>query len=453
MTSTLARSVVNLACAALILTGADAWAATKCKSGKKPEVFVKAKSPLRRGPGLNYPVTGFLERGRCLPLGEVSMDESWVLVEGAELFGWVPVGRLDAAGQKRAAAVKPDRAPVGSGQTRGHVWANASTDLRATPQDTAPTKKLLPEGSRLLAVATTGDGTWVQVRDERGEIGWVNARRIRDESGVLAGVPRTTRGVKVETVRIEEPVGPASTRTVMVPLQRGMLIDAQLLASMTAPMISVDTNGADAYRRYDISALAGGARIEAATSSLGPLHARFGYGLTILSGLNLDRVGDISGQHHEIRAAVGYPIEVGGLFVMPEVGYAYDNLDLDPVLPGDPIKSGGTFFSTRSHGGTAGVTFAYAVGESITLEFEGSMLLGTTSEYPIDLGQPKLTLGGFARAGARWSLADRFAMIVRYDFALRVAKFEGESTFDETITEATASQLTNGVSVGVVFGL
>src|SRR5687768_9785411 len=49
--------------------------AAKCK---ETEVLVKARTPVRRGPGLNYPVGAFLETSRCLAFAERSMDERWV---------------------------------------------------------------------------------------------------------------------------------------------------------------------------------------------------------------------------------------------------------------------------------------------------------------------------------------------------------------------------------------
>ena len=56
-------------------------AAPDCKAqGGKPRVFVRAKTPVRRGPGLNYPVSSFLEQGGCMAFLEISADERWALV-------------------------------------------------------------------------------------------------------------------------------------------------------------------------------------------------------------------------------------------------------------------------------------------------------------------------------------------------------------------------------------
>ena len=91
-------------------------------------------------------------------MGEVSMDETWVLIEAGDLFGWVPSTRLSKEGQKRIHAMVPDRAPVGSGQTRGYVWTNQSTNLQETPQMHSRMVRLVAMGERLLALASTGDG-------------------------------------------------------------------------------------------------------------------------------------------------------------------------------------------------------------------------------------------------------------------------------------------------------
>jgi uncharacterized protein YgiM (DUF1202 family) len=434
-----------------------AVASAKCRGkGEHPEIFVKPKTPLRRGPGLNYPVTAFLEKGRCLKLGEVSMDEAWVLVEASDVFGWVPAQRLSGADRKRVAAIKPSRAPVGSGQTRGVVWTNQSEALRETPQETAATVKLLPKGDQLIALAATGDGVWVQVRDERGDVGWIPATRIRDESGVLAGVPRTSQGVEVRTVTFveTEPGEGGPSRTILVPMQRGVLIDAQLLVGAMNPSHTLDSNGQAAYRRYEIRAVSAAARVEAQTSSLGPLHGRASYGLTLLTGLASEgQEGAIGGAIHEVRTVLGLPIELGPIWIAPELGYTFVNVDLEPILPGDPIESGGTFFSSRTHAGTAGVSLTWAASERIAFDLELAGLVGTTDEYPLDLGRPGLTVGGVAGLGVRLALGDSAALVGRWDARLRRARFDGPSVSDPSIGEATLSVFDQGLFAGAVFAL
>ena len=133
-----------------------------------PEILVRAKSTIRRGPGPNYPSVKVLSESRCFKMGEVSMDETWVLVESEDLFGWVSASRLSKSSRKKISAIRPDRGPVGSGQTRGYVWTNQSTNLKDTPQEHSKTLRLVAKGERVLALAATGDGVWIQVRDLRG---------------------------------------------------------------------------------------------------------------------------------------------------------------------------------------------------------------------------------------------------------------------------------------------
>ncbi|MEE2901081.1 MAG: SH3 domain-containing protein, partial [Myxococcota bacterium] len=215
------------------------------------------------------------------------MDESWVLIESDELFGWVPSHKLSKEGMSRIQDMVPDRAPVGSGQTRGYVWTNQSTNLQETPQMHSKMLRLVAMGERLLALASTGDGVWIQVRDRRGDQGWVRARRIRDETGVLAGLPRTSRGVKVETVRLTEGSG-GEVKTILVPMQQGVLIDAEACLGIDFPFLSLDSDGEDFFRRYDIKATAPTLRIKATTTSLKPWSLSFEYNYTYLAGLGAD---------------------------------------------------------------------------------------------------------------------------------------------------------------------
>src|SRR5215470_12659349 len=191
---------MRLAIAALVLVSlAPSAAIAKCKKkGDRPQVFVKGKTAIRRGNGLNYPVSKFLDEGRCMTLSEVSLDEAWVLVEDEQsAFGWVPVSALDAESRDVLPSMgKKAKGPIGSGQERGFVVTKSSSSLLSRPDASSEVKKVLPAGAKLLGLAVSEDKKWVEIRDERGETGWVNARGLRDDNEVIAGLPIADNGLK-----------------------------------------------------------------------------------------------------------------------------------------------------------------------------------------------------------------------------------------------------------------
>ncbi|MEO1335796.1 MAG: hypothetical protein AAFV29_09125, partial [Myxococcota bacterium] len=155
--------------AATVAAAAPA-AAAPCKGRN---VVIRKKTPVRRGPGLNYAVASFLDKMTCAPFSEVSIDEQWVLVEVDRGFGWVPIKRLSKPSQKRLARVGNTSGPVGSGQRRNLAQVLRQSVLLERPGSGGAVRRILPENVRLLPLAVTRDGTWVQARDERGDVGWV----------------------------------------------------------------------------------------------------------------------------------------------------------------------------------------------------------------------------------------------------------------------------------------
>ena len=115
----------------------EASAAPCKKKGGRARVFVKAKTPLRRGPGLNYGVSKFIEKGRCTPYSEVSLDEQWVLLEIERGFGWVPVRRLSKTSQRKLARTG-QTGPIGSGQTRATARLLRQSVMVERPDPRAP---------------------------------------------------------------------------------------------------------------------------------------------------------------------------------------------------------------------------------------------------------------------------------------------------------------------------
>lgn len=189
---------------AVVLAGLPASSparAAQCRQkGGQPQVFVKSKTAVRRGPGLNYPVASFLDQGRCMNLSEVSVDEAWVLIEdtATKTFGWVSAGALDGESRDTLPVDKKSkkRGPIGDGQDRGYLFTKSATGLLSRPDASSEPRKILPKKTRLLALAISEDGRWVQVRDARGETGWVGVRGLRDDGDTLASLPRMEGGLE-----------------------------------------------------------------------------------------------------------------------------------------------------------------------------------------------------------------------------------------------------------------
>ena len=283
-------------------------AAPKCKGGKRPEVFVRPKTPIRRGPGLNYQVSRFLEKGRCLPFSEVSMDQNWVLIDHAAALGWVPVSRLSKRSQERVSRVQPKAAPVGSAQVRGAARVRQQAMLLEEPAADAKPRRVLVKDVVVVPLAMTDDGRWVQVRDERGDVGWVLMSNLSGDA--LAGLPVLSdgfnRGVAANEEELSEdsrkalraeatpdepkeaPSGPisasrattsssfaasdldAEARSALEPSDtgpsdligtparesQGLGITASVLAGAVVPNQQLDSNAELGRRRYDLSAFA-----------------------------------------------------------------------------------------------------------------------------------------------------------------------------------------------------
>ncbi|MCC7381811.1 MAG: SH3 domain-containing protein [Deltaproteobacteria bacterium] len=473
---------------ALLVVFAAPAAEAACK-GAGPHAQIKAKTPIRRGPGLNYPVSSFLDEARCAKISEVSTDGAWALIEGGNVFGWIPSDRFDAAGQKLIAAMAPSAAPspVGSGQERGSVVVKRATTLREGPSKKATKKKKLAPGARVLALAVSNDEKWIEVRDDRNDTGWISATRVEDPDGALALAPRSDGGLStivpaeaappaiaeppvVERERERAAPRPAGTGLVNAPVVEpetdrnrpttalatetgGLTLGARVLVGASMPNQSLDSNGASAFRRYDMSAVAAGGRVEVSATPIGPLELRLGYAFTLVSGLAPagQSGAAIGGRYHEPRAALGVPLEAGATFrIVPELGYYGAFVDMDPAFVGAPTVQ---FVDMTTHAGSAGGRVALAVSESFALDGELAFLLGATAEGPIDLGQAGMTVGFLGGVGASWALAPSFDLLVRWDMRLRRTGFTGASKTDPTITQATLSAFDHALMAGAAIEL
>jgi uncharacterized protein YgiM (DUF1202 family) len=492
--------------AALLIVAAPSSAVAKCKKrGDRPQVFVKGKTAIRRGNGLNYPVSKFLDEGKCMTLSEVSLDEAWVLVEDEQsAFGWVPVSALDAESRDVLPSMgKKSKGPIGSGQERGFVVTKSSSSLLQRPEATAEVKKVLPAGAKLLGLAVSEDGRWVQVRDERGETGWVGARGLRDEGDVLASLPVADNGIKtglrnkpssdgdddkpvrddraektklrpkekedrrlVADKRDEPAEEPAPTTkrdrafvkpddedqmiATSVPQATGLQLQAGVMALASLPRESFDSNGLGGNRRYLVKALALGGGLQAIADPLGPFRARLNYNFVLLTGLNPpgDTAHSLGGQEHYLDLMFGYPIALGRVRLIPEAGYAFALFAMEPYLPTDPTHTP-QFFSSHTHGLAVGAAVQVLFSEVLSLDLNGSGLIGTSIAYPFQIGSPGLAVGFAAAAGIRFNIGGGASIFAGYQYRYRQTPFTGPAKIDPTILKSTITHLDNGFGAGL----
>ena len=459
---------------ALLFVAAPGYAdAARCKNkGGRPQVFIRGKTPLRRGPGLNYGVASFLEKGRCAPYSEVSIDQQWVLIEVGGAFGWVPFGRLNKASRKRLAKAG-STGPVGSGQARGTARVFRQSVLLERPDPGAPVRRVLPENLRVLPLALTREGLWVQIRDERGDIGWVATQDLVGDT--LARLPRTeTRGgadVRAPASGVQSGRRMALSRgsssesfggeeAGAVVAESSVLVNDDsrwrfaLFGAALNPIHSLDSNGVNGLRRYDLAAFSPGTAVEIEARNLGPIDLRLGYTIAFLSGVEADNIpdtGQASGMQHEAYFRAGLPLAFSGVVITPELGYHFGMFDFDTILDGQLQQV--VFLSTQSHLGTLGARLQAVLLDGVILDFDVGGLLGVTAETPRDLGEAGLTLGFFGQVGARIALGDALSLLVRYAANYRTTGYTGVAELDPTITEATLTDIAHGLLAGVAFDL
>jgi hypothetical protein len=434
--------------------------------------FVQGKTPIHRGPGLNYPVASFLEMGRCMKMTQTSADKAWVLVEDGNLIGWVSIDRLDAKSiMKTEEKPKAEVGPIGSGQSRGFVNVVKKTLLRQEPALKAASRRNLEVGTKLLALSITSDKKFVEVRTERGsETGWVKRSAIEDPSNTLASLPILDKKLETGIVSKKDPapnvVGktepivpkdeadedgddkPPQLNTELSPdaPKSGPDFEVRILGVASLPSRGLDSNGSAGIRRYDIAAYTGGVKAEAAIDGLGPIRLRAGYAFVPMPGLKpKGAVGPkIFSHEHDAHLSVGLPIALGIARLIPEVGYQFSLHTIRPALPGGQAQ----FFSSVAHLAAAGLSALIALGETLDINLSAAALLGFTKESPFDLGKPGATYGVRASGGVGIHVTESFMVVAEYGIIWSEAQFKGASLLDPTITKASLTRLEHGLSVG-----
>jgi uncharacterized protein YgiM (DUF1202 family) len=456
------HATIAIATLALFLAAVPAHAkpqSQQCeKKGNKPQIFIKPNTPLYRGPGLNYPVAGFLERGRCAPFTEVSMDRLWVLVDlGDKGLGWVERSTLATQSQELIAkAAGGDGAPIGSGQKRAYVEAKQQVMLMERPAQSGEPKSTLPEGSRLLPLAITKTGKWIQVRDDRSEIGWVMASHVKGENLDSLPVAEDTLSNRVagKGETDEDPDPPVALEEDLPPPtlagDGAVHFFAAAFGAALNPIHSLTTNSPNGYRTYDVSAFSGGAAVELGVTDLGPIALRLGYQFVAVTGVSPETNPAVaaSGYQHDAQLRVGYPLAAGPLLVTPELGYYFGMFDFDQNLP----TTGARFISSMSHLGSAGARFQIFATRSVMLELDGAFLFGGTFESLVRLGNSGFTLGFLGAAGAQFLITDMISVVARYHASYRSTPYTG-AAFDTTISKATLTDVTHGLLLGVAFSI
>jgi hypothetical protein len=102
-------------------------------------------------------------------------------------------------------------AASGAGERIGVITSNQTVNVRQGAGTNTPVIATLPPGARVIVLATTVTGDWVNIRTENGTVGWVSAALIRIEGGASADkAPRFLKPAAQDDV---EPTAIRPTRT------------------------------------------------------------------------------------------------------------------------------------------------------------------------------------------------------------------------------------------------
>lgn len=373
------------------------------------------------------------------------MDKRWVLVTADEVFGWVPMGRLGPDSQAVAYGVSVQSGAVGSGQSRGEARVIKQTILLSAPHKSASPKRIMPVDLMVVPLTTTPDGDWVEVRDERGQTGWVLVRELRGDA--LAKLP-----VHEEMADWTPPPSDAPAGTIYIRPGRsgvGVALTAAVYGGAMVPLHSFDSDGVSGRRRYDVTAVAPSTSIELEMMDLGPLSARLGFSSAFITGVEAEGGLAAGGNQYDVTVRLGVPLSVGPGTLTPELGYRMGLFDFDAVLPDQPLNV--TFLSTTAHVATLGARYRWFLNRTFVIEGDVGLSGGKTSLSPRRLDNGGTTVGAYGSLGAQYFLGDIMGITTRYLLDWREADYSGGGQLDPTITQGTITDLSHGLMVGLSF--
>ncbi|MGQ9888926.1 MAG: SH3 domain-containing protein [Aggregatilineales bacterium] len=131
--------------------------------GNGVRVIAVGRVNVRSGPAITYDVLGQLEAGdEAQAQARSSETNDWLLIEGAELSGWVAFFTVTVLGD-------PDTLPLGVPEIGGDglippsalVQTRYNTRLRAAPSFLAPVLEVIPFGATVQPLARSSDGRWL----------------------------------------------------------------------------------------------------------------------------------------------------------------------------------------------------------------------------------------------------------------------------------------------------
>ncbi len=297
---------------AAALCAAPAVAAKKKKASaeggcKKEERFIEDGTPVLSGPGLGFPITDVITKGRCARVLRQTDDASFalILVE-ADKIGWIATGLVDASLSERDDLVVPE--PLVPGALKD-VKSTDDAVLRVEPRFDAPAVAAVKAGAALVVVGTSPDGQWL-FTSAGADKGWVPKYQTVAVMAVAGAAPTAGTGawapLKPELAPgappVEPPLDPqaakkaaadaaklAALEVVAVPaapepplLGRRQSITGALRASFWQEQYASDAQD-DLYARYAVASFGGGASL--AYSFRGDLP------LVVDTSLRIDQLG------------------------------------------------------------------------------------------------------------------------------------------------------------------
>jgi uncharacterized protein YgiM (DUF1202 family) len=209
--------------------------------GQTPNAQVEdnwATLNLRSEPSVNAPIIVELPAGSPLIVLGRTADNRWYQVQTVDgQSGWVatsyvkllvaqssvPVVNAPASTTTSTTTTTTTTtdtsapAPVASGDSNGRVIA-IGLNLRTAPSLASAIVAELPQGTRLLIVGRSANGTWLQVQTTDGRSGWVAARFVEPDVA-LASIPVV--GTSTTTTTTTDTGTSTSTGTTTVVLPSG----------------------------------------------------------------------------------------------------------------------------------------------------------------------------------------------------------------------------------------